>query len=197
MPGDRGGHADATGTVIVWALERLGRVMRAEEHGGDLNPAQWETLRYLSRANRISNSPGALTRYLGATKGTISQTVKSLERKGYVAKSLREGEKRSVVLKLTRQGEAALVQDPWGAVSGVAGELGNRTRRRLAKGLREILSHQLKHGNHRSFGQCRSCRFFREKGREDDPLGPHLCMLLDEALTETESQGICVEHEMA
>ena len=71
---------------IAWPLERLTRLMRAGEHEGGLNPAQWEALRYLSRANRFSNSPIALTRFLGSTKGTISQTIKALERKGYIAK---------------------------------------------------------------------------------------------------------------
>ena len=64
---------DATGDLIVWPLERLARLMRAKEHEDGLNPAQWESLRYLARANRFSNSPGALTRYLGATKGTMVQ----------------------------------------------------------------------------------------------------------------------------
>ena len=53
-------------------LERLARLMRSASQTQGLNAAQWEALRYLSRANSFSNSPGALTRYLGATKGTIS-----------------------------------------------------------------------------------------------------------------------------
>src|SRR6266540_3826854 len=95
----------AAGRQIVQSLERLSRLMRASEFGDGLNPAQWEALRYLARANRFSNSPGALTRYLAATKGTISQTVIALERKGYIAKANRPGEKRSIILTLTARGE--------------------------------------------------------------------------------------------
>ena len=80
---------EADGRMIVWPLERLARVMRAREHEDGLNPAQWEALRFLTRANRFSNSPGALTRYLGATKGTISQTVMALERKGFISQGAR------------------------------------------------------------------------------------------------------------
>ena len=76
---------DTENFEIAWPLERLTRLMRAGEHEGGLNPAQWEALRYLSRANRFSNSPIALTRFLGSTKGTISQTIKALERKGFIA----------------------------------------------------------------------------------------------------------------
>ena len=34
---------------------------------------------YLNQANRFSNTPQALTEYLGLTKGTVSQTVLVLE----------------------------------------------------------------------------------------------------------------------
>jgi DNA-binding MarR family transcriptional regulator len=88
-------------------------LIRADEHTGDLNPAQWGALRYLSRCNRFSNAPAALTRYLGATKGTVSQTLIALERKGLIEKSVRPGEARSVILSLTEEGEKRLLADPW------------------------------------------------------------------------------------
>ena len=188
---------DVSPGMIVRPLERLARLMRAREHDDGLNPAQWEALRYLDRANGFSNSPGALTQYLGATKGTISQTVKSLERKGFIAKSVREGEKRSIVLMLTVQGRAVLAKDPWKQLAGTAGELGGKTRRRLAKGLQEMLATELTRGQLKSFGLCATCRFFREKGRSADSAGPHHCMLLNVPLSTADSQRICVEHEAA
>ena len=181
--------------VIALPLERLARLMRASEHEHGLNPAQWEALRYLARANRFSNSPAVLARYLGATKGTISQTVMILERKGLVVKSTRAGEKRSVELALSPKGAEALARDPWARLSVTAHELSSKTRRRLAKGLRELLAEELKRGQHQSFGVCSSCRYFREKGREDNPRGPNLCMLFDQPLSVTESHCICVEHQ--
>jgi DNA-binding MarR family transcriptional regulator len=185
------------GPEIAHSLERLGRIMRAAEHDGGLNPAQWEGLRYLGRANRFSNSPGALTRYLGATKGTVSQTLNALERKGFIAKSTRPGVKRSIVLSVTAKGEQALAGDPWNSLTQIAEELGGKTRRRLAKGLQELLAGALRKGGHRRFGSCPDCRFFREKGRQNDPSGPHLCMLFDAALAPPELRQICVGYEPA
>jgi DNA-binding MarR family transcriptional regulator len=179
--------------TIAAPFERLSRLMRADEHDEGLNPAQWEALRYLSRANRFSNSPGALTRYLGATKGTISQTVIALERKGFIVKAAREGEKRSVELRLTAKGEYVLAKDPWSRLAEAADRLGSKTRRRLAKGLRELLDSELKRGRHLSFGLCATCRFFREKGATDT----HHCMLLDVKLSVEDSRRICVEHQVA
>ena len=186
---------DVSGELIVWPLERLSRLMRAREHEDGLNPAQWEALRYLARANRFSNSPGALTRFLGATKGTISQTVMALERKGLVSKTARDGEKRSVAMTLTDAGRAALARDPWALLAADAEDLGGKTRRRLARGLRELLAAELQRGSHQSFGQCRTCRYFREKGRDRDAGGPHLCMLLEQPLSKADAERICVEHQ--
>lgn len=186
---------EVDGRQIVQPLERLARLLRAREHEGDLNPAQWEALRYLNRANRFSNSPGALTRYLGATKGTISQTVMALERKGLIAKSARAGEKRSLILTLTPQGLKVLSSDPWSALARTVDDLGGKTRRRLFKGLKEILSAELKRSRSETFGTCTSCRYFREKGREAHEHGPHLCMFFNQPLTSRETDRICIAHE--
>lgn len=182
------------GRMIAWPLERLARLMRARDHEGGLNPAQWETLRYLARANRFSNSPGALARYLGTTKGTISQTVMALERKGCITKQARGSGRRTVSLSLTEKGLAMLARDPWADLAAAAGELGGKTRRRLQRGLEELLAQELKRAGLASFGTCASCRFFREKGREGDKAGPHLCMLFEDGLSNADSDRICVEH---
>lgn len=183
------------GQDIARSIERLTRLLRGREHEGGLNPAQREALRYLAHANRFSNSPGALTLYLGATKGTVSQTLIALERKGFVTKSDRAGERRSVALALTPKAKAALAGDPWVQLAETADGLGNKTRRRLAKGLRELLAAELASGSHRSFGSCRTCRYFREKGRDKDQGGPHLCMAFEAPLTAAEVDLVCVEHQ--
>jgi DNA-binding MarR family transcriptional regulator len=185
------------GAAIVLAMERLSRLARAAEHDDGLNPAQWEALRYLARANRLSDSPGALTRYLGATKGTISQTVIALERKGLVGKTVRASERRSVVLSLTEKGVEQLARDPWLKLAHAIEELGGKTRRRLGKGLLTLLTQELQRGNHASFGSCATCRFFREKGRDSEEAGPHLCMLIDQPLSEAEAGKICIAHQSA
>ena len=175
---------------IAWPLERLTRLMRAGEHEGGLNPAQWEALRYLSRANRFSNSPIGLTRFLGSTKGTVSQTIKALERKGFIAKSPRQDEGRSICLSLTPAGSAILQDDPLTEFSKSMDDLSGKTRRRLAKGLADLLETDLKRRDQPSFGICSTCRHFRQK----DETGPYQCQLFDVELSAAESRQICVEH---
>lgn len=186
---------DPDGSAIAQPLERLARLLRAQEHAHGLNPAQWEALRYLARANRFSNSPTALTRYLGATKGTISQTVMALVRKGLVTKAARGGGTRALALGLTPAGQATLADDPWARVSKAADALGGKTRRRAARALRELLSGELRSGGHGSFGICASCRYFRDKGRSEATDGPHLCMLFEAPLSRVDAERICIAHE--
>lgn len=186
---------EGDGRAIAWPLERLARVLRAREHEDGLNPAQREALRYLARANRFSNTAQALTRYLGATKGTISQTLMALERKGLIAKAARDA--RVVRLTLTEKGREALLHDPWTELAAGAEELGGKTRRRMQRGLEELLAQQLKRAGLASYGVCASCRYFREKGRDGDVRGPHLCMLFEEALSVEDAGRICMEHEAA
>ncbi|MFO1131576.1 MAG: MarR family transcriptional regulator [Hyphomicrobiales bacterium] len=184
------------GRLIAWPLERLARVMRAREHEDGLNPAQREALRYLARANRFSNTPGALTRYLGATKGTISQTVMALERKGFITKAERNARK-AVHLTLTEKGREVLSRDPWSDLAAAAEDLGGKTRRRMQRGLEELLAHELRRSGLASFGSCGGCRFFREKGRDGDAGGPHLCMLFESPLSAEDTARICFAHEAA
>jgi DNA-binding MarR family transcriptional regulator len=179
---------------IAWPLERLMRLMRGSEHDGDLNPAQWEALRYLARANRFSDSPGALTRYLGSTKGTVSQTIKALERKGLVTKSQRANERRSVCLTLTETAKTALANDPLAAFSRTIDDLNGKTKRRLSKGLRGLLEAELTRQEQPQFGVCSTCRYYREKGRAVELMGPHACMLFEVGLSDADATLICVEH---
>ncbi len=187
--------AKASKQQISSLIERLTRMIRAGEHMSDLNPAQWEALRYLSRCNKLSNSPGAVTRYLSATKGTVSQTLIALERKGLIDKTARAGDARSVELALTKQGRAKLAEDPWKVLDETAGELGDKTTKRLLRALDDLVALELTKRGGRRFGTCRSCRFFREKGADSKHAGPHLCLLADEPLSKSDTRKICVEFE--
>jgi DNA-binding MarR family transcriptional regulator len=181
----------------VETLERLTRLIRAEEHTGDLNPAQWSALRYLARCNRFSNSPGALTRYLGATKGTISQTLMALERKGLISKAARPEEARSIALVLTEAGEKRLQDDPWTAMRELIDRRGNKVRKKLAGAGDELLSALLSERHLPTFGSCSSCRYFRENGAPAGVKGKHWCLSFEQPLTRSDADRICASHDPA
>ena len=135
---DGDGEDDESTLDIATRLERLARLLRQAGHAGGLVPAQWEVLRYLARDNRLSRSPGALARYLGSTKGTISQSLQTLLKKGLVTRQTRSDDERHVLLALTATGQTLLAQDPLRTIATGIDALGGKTRRRFAKGLAEI-----------------------------------------------------------
>jgi DNA-binding MarR family transcriptional regulator len=171
-------------------LERLSRLMRQAGHGQGLNPVQWEALRYLARCNALSHSPGALARYLGSTKGTVSQTVMSLEKKGLVRKQVDAKDQRGVMLFLTEAGRATLSEDPLRHMQNDIASLSDKTRKRLDRGLETLLQQERLRQDEPSFGTCLSCRYFREAASG----APAHCMLVNAIVSADEAQLICVEH---
>ncbi len=170
-------------------LERLARLMRQQGHGHGLNPAQWEVLRYLHRANRLSNTPGALARYLGSTKGTVSQTLASLEAKGLVVKLVRDDDGRSVALSLSEAGSLVLQQDGLKALGADIDELRPKIRKRFDKAIEALLRAEVQRQGEPSFGTCATCRYFREATSNNAAY----CMKVDATLPADETALICVE----
>ncbi|MBZ0215145.1 MAG: MarR family transcriptional regulator [Fimbriimonadaceae bacterium] len=185
---------DNTRSEIVELLERISRAFTVDQYSAGLKPVQWETLRYLKRANKFSRMPGALTAYLGVTKGTVSQTLMALQRNGYVRKDQDAKDKRLVRLELMKAGQDILDSDPATQMAEVIDALPEQSQYQLAEGLKDLLRIKLEADGKRPFGICATCRHFRR----NDPKGaPHRCALLDEPLSRLESEQICAEHARA
>lgn len=172
-------------------LERLSRFIRQQGFGEGLNPVQWEALRYLVRANRFSNSPGALAQYLGSTKGTVSQTILSLEKKGLLEKRPSPADARMVLLALTPKGVESLAKDPLLSLGSDIAALSSKTQRRFAKAIDEILMGQIKRQKQSEFGGCRSCRHWRDRSGEDVL---SLCMYFNAKMAKSELGKLCQYH---
>ena len=175
-------------------IDRLDRLARGGEAAGELNPAQWEALRFVARANRFSRTPAALAEYLGSTRGTVSQTLIALEQKGHVTREPSPRDRRSIMLELTQTGAQALKQDPILALAAdIEGAAPNQIEA-VVEVLRRTLHGMITRNGGRAFGACYTCRHFRE-GDGSDRSTPHHCALLDEPLSEADSRAICVEQE--
>ncbi len=177
-------------------IDRLERLVRASEQAGDLNPAQWEVLRYLARANRFSRTPAALAEYLAATRGTISRSLASLEVKGYVVRNDNPRDGRSVEFVLSVAGQQALARDPLHVLAADLAKAAGADIARLRDVLVRALEEALVRNKRRPFGLCQSCRHFRPNVRPMTAT-PHHCALLDQPLSEDDSRAICAEQEPA
>jgi DNA-binding MarR family transcriptional regulator len=145
---------------VIVLLDRLGRLTRELQFANGLNPAQWEALRFLARANKFSRSPTALADYLGATKGTVSQTLIALESKGLITRCKKTEDRRQVDLCLTEAGQAMLGRDPMQTLEQAATEVADELGGEMVKGLSRLL-HDLQTRNQiNEFGVCQDCSLF-------------------------------------
>jgi len=169
-------------------LERLSTVFRASlrqaatEHG--LKLVQLEALVYLSSANRYSDTPAALTEYLGVTKGTVSQTLTALERRGLIEKVPDPDDARVRHCRPTAEGRA-IVRASYPAAILDEAEVDPAVEPAL-----ESLLRSLQHANGlRTFDVCHTCRFFQPRASGG------VCGLTSERLTKRDVDRVCREHE--
>lgn len=180
-------------SVAAWRaahlVERLQRLVRAEGFEAGLNPAQWEALRYLARANRFSRTPAALADYLNSSRGTVSQTLIALLGKNLVRKTKSPTDARSHSLALTPAGSAMLAGDSQAMLARDLDAAGAAAT--MSAALEAALRHALARRGGKPFGICRTCKHFRR-----GPAAQH-CALFNEPLSAQETQAICAEMEAA
>jgi DNA-binding MarR family transcriptional regulator len=125
-----------------------------------LRDREWTALRFLARANRFSRTPSALADYIGSTRATATQIVKTLEERSLVARKPSQRDKRSVVLCLTAQGERLLAQhDPISGVVNAVAALVTEDCVKLKDSLNAILNRIDTPLPQANAGPCRDCIF--------------------------------------
>ena len=186
------------------AVELLVQAARGWSFEGDrhgLRDREWMALRFLGRANRFSRTPSALAGFIGATRATASQIVKTLETKSYLIRKPSSEDKRSVVLCVTAQGEKALAQhDPVNHVLNAVTALGSAECIRLRDSLREVLHHLDAAHQRLNAAICRDCMFLAErsptanKGRAS---AEFTCRLYRAPISQDEIDLLCTSFERA
>ena len=171
-------------------VDRLARAVHCLQYAEGLNPAQWVALRFLGCANRYSRTPTGLAEFLATTKGTASQTLKSLEQKGFVRRVQHESDRRKCLLELTESGHAVLARDPLRRVQAAAAGCEAEIDSAIATLAR--LVRQIQEGcGMREFGVCVQCGHRRtgtDCARSDDTV----CGLTGEAIGQGDVKKICV-----
>lgn len=181
-------------TDIYELIECMTTLIRSEERKKctelGLQPVHFQVLNYLSRCNKYSDTPAAVTNYLGMTRGTVSQSLIILEKKGYIKKSADEQDKRIVHLTLLPEGMSILQQArPVDLFSTATSLLQDSTALpSSANVFHQALIALQKANKSQSFGVCKTCRNFSKKEAD------YFCLLTQEKLTEADSEKICQEY---
>ena len=103
-------------------------------------PAQLDVLRLPTQCNRYSDTPQAVTDFLGLTKGTVSQTIKVLEQKGLLHKRNDAADTRLVHLNPTAKGRRLVARAvPAKSLVRGLGNLASSSSRVVEKVLRDLL----------------------------------------------------------
>src|SRR5271154_6104647 len=162
-------------------LVQVGRLVQAEGYDGELNPAQWMALRFLARANQFSRNPSAFAEFQATTRGTATQTIKSLEAGGYLVRHPTKADRRSGILRLTNKGKRALARDPFEVLVQAVDSLDGKEQTALRRALHQVLSTLATSGAHRQIGVCQDCAHFGREMLSNPPsTGPSAaeCLLL-------------------
>ncbi|WP_373273706.1 MarR family winged helix-turn-helix transcriptional regulator [Pseudomonas taiwanensis] len=180
-------------TTLFDLFERLTSLMRIwhREHPllADLQPVQLSALEYLARCNHYSDTPLAVTDYLGLTKGTVSQSLKALEAKGLIEKRQDLQDKRSVHLVLTPAARELLVAVTPPEFLANAAEAMGADAEELERLLAELLRTVQRQVDVPGFGLCKTCRFHQQRD------GGPFCGLTREPLARASIELICREHQ--
>ncbi len=156
-----------------------------------LQPVQLEALHYLSICNRYSDTPMGVTEYLGQTKGTVSQSLKVLEKKGFLTKHTDNHDKRITHLKVSSTGKKLLKKTiPTPIFSQACEHLNEPTQTQTISVLKDLLQAIQCANGMKSFGVCGTCRY-NQKNKD----GSFSCGLTKESLSQNDVLLICREHE--
>ena len=154
--------------------------------------AQWAVLRYFAQANRFSRTPSAFAAFHGTTRGTATQTIKSLETQGYLTRVRSEGDRRSVWLILTEKARAIVANDPFESLVRAADSLPPIVHGHFANALQHMLGEVARARGKAAFGTCTSCQHLKSDGCSRKGQTAYVCGFTSEPLRLEELDGVCI-----
>ena len=175
---------------IAFLAEQIVHLARLAHGGGDtgLTPAQWTALRYFSRANRFSRTPSAFSEFHATTRGTASQTVKSLIALGLLERRANEADGRSALIEVTAEGHARLARDPLADLSACIAALPGPMRSTLTQSLGALTTAMARTRSAPVFGPCDGCNHC-----DTTRPGPAYCRCTQSLLDGSEMNALCAD----
>jgi len=138
-------------------LVHIARLVHGAAPDASLTPAQWTALRYFASANRFSRTPSAFSQFHATTRGTASQTVKSLIAMGLLEKHVNESDARSALIEVTQAGKDKLTNDPLTDLCKCIDTLPEDLRHGFRDALSHISTSLARMRASPTFGNCGDC----------------------------------------
>ena len=180
--------------AIARLVFHLGRIASGEGLVEGLTTAQWAVLRFFAQANRFSRTPSAFAAFHGTTRGTASQTIKSLEIQGYLTRIKSAEDRRSVLLVLTEKARGILANDPFESLVRAADSLPQSVQGHFGNALQRMLSQVAQEIGKPAFGTCTSCQHLESDGcnRDEQTPSPYACGFTNLPLMLEELDEVCI-----
>ena len=185
-------NSDVSARTVAGLVVQLGCLTRGDGFVANLTFVQWTALRYFSSANRFSRTVSAFAEFHGTTRGTASQTIKSLVQNGYLTRKRSKSDGRSIDLTLTIKSKKLLAEDPFELLVDAASSLSNSASDTVEHSLERMLRTIAQQQGKRHFGKCPNCKYFQDDGCYANDKAVYCCTLVDEPLKEAETQQLCV-----
>ena len=175
-------------------IEYMATLIRSEERKRctelKIQMVHFQILDYLSSCNKYSDTPAAISNYLGITRGTVSQTLIILEKNEFIQKNQDKTDKRVFHIQLLDKAINTLEKVKTTELFSQASIILEKNS--LTINCEVILTQALtalqKANKTYSFGVCNTCQNFSKIS------SGYFCELTKENLTKTDSQLICQEH---
>lgn len=180
--------------VIAELIAQLGRLVYSDGLSSGLTSAQWTALRYFARANRFSCTVSAFAEYHGTTRGTASQTVKSLVAQDYLEQVRCDRDGRSKRLAPTNKGHAALLDDPFTTLVDAIHDLSSDTQQTFSTSLEYLLGFIARERGKQAFGICLACHYLQDTPCCMNHDG-HYCGFAGEQLQASDLAKLCINFE--
>lgn len=193
VPNDPDDSATAPpASQIAEQIVHLARLVHGAASDQCLTPAQWTALRYFARANRFSRTPSAFSEFHATTRGTASQTVKSLIALGYLERHANESDARSTLIEVTKTGHAKLRDDPLSALTKAIDHLPQNERTHFAALITRLATTMARARTAPLFGNCGDCGHCDTSGT-----GPAYCRCTQTLLARDDMSALCVDFSPA
>ncbi|MCC5971916.1 MAG: winged helix-turn-helix transcriptional regulator [Pararhodobacter sp.] len=182
----------ATASQVAEQIVHLARLVHGGTSDQCLTPAQWTALRYFARANRFSRTPSAFSEFHATTRGTASQTVKSLISAGLLERHANQSDGRSSLIEVTPAGHEKLQNDPLSALTRAIDLLPEAERARFTAVIAHLATRLARERTAPLFGNCGDCGHC-----DTTDSGPAYCRCTQSLLAQEDMNALCVDFSPA
>jgi DNA-binding MarR family transcriptional regulator len=175
-------------THVADQLLHVARLVHGTAADPSLTPAQWTALRYFNCANRFSRTPSAFSQFHATTRGTASQTVKSLITLRLLERHVNKADARSALIEVTAEGQRKLARDPLADLSTCIAALPADQRKVFAATLAKVSDALAKMRAAPTFGNCSDCGHC-----DTSDTSSAYCRCTHSILSEGEMESLCID----